>query len=93
MAYSQAVVLAGGVAHVPILITALKFLDSKTLKLHNSKAAAKEKAKAAEKAAPAKSESGSNGGLIGGVSAAVAAIIAVAVAVRRRATKDENITE
>ncbi|MBO60330.1 MAG: hypothetical protein CL440_09060, partial [Acidimicrobiaceae bacterium] len=49
--------------------------------------------KAAEKAAPAKSESGSNGGLIGGVSAAVAAIIAVAVAVRRRATKDENITE
>jgi len=38
MAYSQAVVLAGGIAHVPVLITFLKFLDSKTLKLHNQKA-------------------------------------------------------
>ena len=53
MAYSQAVVLAGGIAHVPILITALKFLDSKTLKLHNSKAEAiaKEKAVATKAAA------------------------------------------
>ena len=52
MAYSQALVLAGGIAHVPILITALKFADNKTLKLnHQSKAAAlaleKEKASAA----------------------------------------------
>ena len=38
MAYSQAVVLAGGIAHVPVLITFLKFLDSKTLKIHNQKA-------------------------------------------------------
>ena len=35
MAYSQALVLAGGIAHVPILITALKFADNKTLKLNN----------------------------------------------------------
>ena len=41
MAYSQALVLAGGIAHVPILITALKFADNKTLKLnHRSQAAA-----------------------------------------------------
>ena len=33
MAYSQALVLAGGIAHVPILITALKFADNNTLKL------------------------------------------------------------
>ncbi|AAP99847.1 MULTISPECIES: hypothetical protein [Prochlorococcus] len=51
MAYSQALVLAGGVAHVPILITALKFLDSKSLKLHNSKEATKAKDKAAAMAA------------------------------------------
>ena len=56
MAYSQALVLAGGIAHVPILITALKFADNKTLKLNNQfKAAAvaleKEKAAAAESAA------------------------------------------
>ena len=56
MAYSQALVLAGGIAHVPILITALKFADNKTLKLnHQSKAAAlaleKEKAAAAAAAA------------------------------------------
>ena len=54
MAYSQALVLAGGIAHVPILITALKFADNKTLKLnHQSKAAAValEKEKAAEAAA------------------------------------------
>ncbi len=53
MAYSQAVVLAGGIAHVPVLITALKFLDSKTLKLHNQKAEviAKEKEAAARIAA------------------------------------------
>ena len=56
MAYSQALVLAGGIAHVPILITALKFADNKTLKLNNqSKAAAmaleKEKAAAAKQAA------------------------------------------
>ena len=38
MAYSQALVLAGGIAHVPILITALKFADNKTLKLNKSKA-------------------------------------------------------
>ncbi len=52
MAYSQAVVLAGGVAHVPILITVLKFLDSKTLKLYNKSkaAAAVEKEKAAAQA-------------------------------------------
>ena len=58
MAYSQALVLAGGIAHVPILITALKFADNKTLKLnHQSKAAAlaleKEKAAAASAAAAA----------------------------------------
>ena len=58
MAYSQALVLAGGIAHVPILITALKFADNKTLKLnHQSKAAAlaleKEKEKEKEKAAAA----------------------------------------
>ena len=58
MAYSQALVLAGGIAHVPILITALKFADNKTLKLnHQSKAAAlaleKEKAAAAASAAAA----------------------------------------
>ena len=58
MAYSQALVLAGGIAHVPILITALKFADNKTLKLnHQSKAAAlaleKEKAAAAAAAASA----------------------------------------
>ncbi len=60
MAYSQALVLAGGIAHVPILITALKFADNKTLKLHKTKEvaaeaqaqakAAKEKAQKAEKA-------------------------------------------
>ena len=54
MAYSQALVLAGGIAHVPILITALKFADNKTLKLNKSKAAAlaleKEKAEAAKAA-------------------------------------------
>jgi len=54
MAYSQALVLAGGIAHVPILITALKFVDAKTLKLNKTRAAAisveKEKAAAAEKA-------------------------------------------
>ena len=50
MAYSQAVVLAGGIAHVPVLITFLKFLDSKTLKLHNQKAqiVAKQKEAAAK---------------------------------------------
>ena len=56
MAYSQALVLAGGIAHVPILITALKFADNKTLKLnHQSKAAALalEKEKEKEKAAAA----------------------------------------
>ena len=58
MAYSQALVLAGGIAHVPILITALKFADNKTLKLnHQSKAAAlaleKEKASAAAASAAA----------------------------------------
>ena len=58
MAYSQALVLAGGIAHVPILITALKFADNKTLKLnHQAKAAAlaleKEKAAAASAAAAA----------------------------------------
>ena len=55
MAYSQALVLAGGIAHVPILITALKFADNKTLKLNQSQAAAlaleKEKAAAAAAAA------------------------------------------
>ncbi len=58
MAYSQAVVLAGGIAHVPVLITALKFLDSKTLKLHNQKAEviAKEKEAAAKVAAAEKIE-------------------------------------
>ncbi len=57
MAYSQAVVLAGGIAHVPVLITFLKFLDSKTLKLHNQKAefVAKEKEAAARAAAAEKS--------------------------------------
>ena len=56
MAYSQAVVLAGGIAHVPVLITFLKFLDSKTLKLHNQKAQiiAKEKEAAARVAAAEK---------------------------------------
>ena len=56
MAYSQAVVLAGGIAHVPVLITFLKFLDSKTLKLHNQKAQviAKEKEAAAKVAAAEK---------------------------------------
>ena len=56
MAYSQAVVLAGGIAHVPVLITVLKFLDSKTLKLHNQKAEflAKEKQAAARIAAAEK---------------------------------------
>ena len=56
MAYSQAIVLAGGVAHVPILITVLKFLDGKTLKLHKSREAvlAQKKAASAEKAAAAK---------------------------------------
>ena len=54
MAYSQAVVLAGGIAHVPVLITFLKFLDSKTLKIHNQKAesVAREK-QAAERVAAA----------------------------------------
>ncbi len=54
MAYSETIVLAGGIAHVPILITALKFADGKTLKLHKSREAviAKEKA-SAEKAAAA----------------------------------------
>ncbi len=54
MAYSQTIVLVGGIAHVPILITALKFLDGKTLKLYKNREAvlAKEKA-AAEKAAAA----------------------------------------
>ena len=61
MAYSQALVLAGGIAHVPILITALKFADNKTLKLnHQSKAAAlaleKEKAAASAAAAAAAAE-------------------------------------
>ena len=61
MAYSQALVLAGGIAHVPILITALKFADNKTLKLnHQSKAAAlaleKEKAAAAAAASAAEQE-------------------------------------
>ncbi len=59
MAYSQALVLAGGIAHVPILITILKFADAKTLKLNKSRAAAilveKEKA-AAEKAEIQKAE-------------------------------------
>ncbi len=54
MAYNQAVVLAGGIAHIPVLITVLKFLDSKTLKLHNKKAAVQAKEKeAAEKVAAA----------------------------------------
>ena len=52
MAYSQALVLAGGIAHVPILITALKFADNKTLKLNNqSKAAAAAEQEAARKKA------------------------------------------
>ena len=53
MAYSQTIVLVGGIAHVPILITALKFLDGKTLKLYKSREAvlAKEKAAAAKAAA------------------------------------------
>ena len=50
MAYSQAIVLAGGIAHVPILITALKFADSKTLKLHKTKEVAIAATKAAAKA-------------------------------------------
>ncbi len=55
MAYSETIVLAGGIAHVPILITALKFLDGKTLKLHNSREAVLAQKKAsAEKAAAAK---------------------------------------
>ena len=53
MAYSQAVVLAGGIAHVPVLITFLKFLDSKTLKIHNEKAQFVAKEKQAAKIAAA----------------------------------------
>ena len=48
MAYSQALVLAGGIAHVPIVISILKFLDNKTSGLHNAKEAAANKAKALE---------------------------------------------
>ena len=58
MAYSQALVLAGGIAHVPILITALKFLDGKTLKLHKSRAAADAKAKEIETAKKAAAAAG-----------------------------------
>ena len=55
MAYSETIVLAGGIAHVPILITALKVLDGKTLKLHHSREAVLAQQKAsAEKAAAAK---------------------------------------
>ncbi len=68
MAYSQALVLAGGIAHVPILITALKVLDSKSLQLYKSKEAAiavqkeeeaaiaKQKVLAEKQAAKAKAE-------------------------------------
>ena len=64
MAYNEALVIAGGVAHVPIVITILKFLDSKTGKRYNLQKGAEEalakkkaiaeaeaKAKAEEKAA------------------------------------------
>ncbi len=68
MAYNEALVIAGGVAHVPILITILKFFDGKTSNTYNSKkgaealakkkaqqeAAAKAAAKAAEVQAAAK---------------------------------------
>ena len=54
MAYSQALVIAGGIAHVPIVISVLKFLDTKTAGIHNAKEAAANKAKALKEAAIAK---------------------------------------
>ena len=56
MAYNEALVLAGGVAHVPILITILKFVDNKTSSRHNSKKQAETlaKKKALEKSEAAK---------------------------------------
>ncbi len=54
MAYSQALVIAGGIAHVPIVISVLKFLDTKTKGIHNAREAAANQAKAIEEAAIAK---------------------------------------
>ena len=56
MAYSQAFVIAGGIAHVPILITILRFFDGKSKGIHNAKEAAANKAKALEEAAKAKAK-------------------------------------
>ncbi len=60
MAYNETLVLAGGIAHVPILITILKFFDAKSSGLYKTKQAsnqAKVKAEAAAKAqAAAKAE-------------------------------------
>ncbi|KGG12585.1 MULTISPECIES: hypothetical protein [Prochlorococcus] len=60
MAYNEALVIAGGVAHVPILITILKFFDGKTSKSYNHQksieAVAKKKALEEAQAAKAKAE-------------------------------------
>ena len=84
MAYSQAVVLAGGIAHVPVLITLLKFLDSKTLKLHNQKAqvVAKEK-EAAARVAEAERQAREK-------AAKEAKLAAEAKAAASEATKEQN---
>ena len=51
MAYNETLVVAGGIAHVPILITVLKFFDGKTSnRQKGAEAIAKKKAKAEAKA-------------------------------------------
>ena len=45
MAYSQLQVVAGGIAHIPILIGLFKFYDGKTSKNYQAQKAAEAKAK------------------------------------------------
>ncbi len=54
MAYNETLVLAGGVAHVPILITILKFFDAKSAGLYKNKQASNKAKVKAEEAAKAK---------------------------------------
>tara|TARA_B100001250_G_C19592338_1_gene696912 strand:- start:530 stop:790 length:261 start_codon:yes stop_codon:yes gene_type:complete len=54
MAYSETLVLAGGIAHVPILITILKFADAKSAGIYQTKQASNQAKVKAEEAAKAK---------------------------------------
>ncbi len=50
MAYSESVVVAGGLAHIPILIGVLKALDARTSQTYLAQKAAEAEAKAKAKA-------------------------------------------